>query len=913
MDLHPGQQQELRHAANLLRDRSAGWADRDAALQRVAELLREASIGAGSHGMVRLLPGISAQLSDLRSQIVRSACDVLAALSEVVTDADAGALEKPVREKVAPSLLVLAASANPVLAGFARDTLPQLAGVVCSASLFRLYVGELHTSKHVAGRVLACRCVLDALRSWPVATLEGAAPLLEVVLPSAAAEASQEVRSVARECLGEYKRVLPASAERAVAKLNATTRRHLDRGLESIEPAGGPPADVGLRAGRRGPSGVSGGLADRSKSISPTKASSRVRRPNSRSQGVLPTRSQPRGGYAQPDSKSDQGSGYAQGQAGGGAGRAALAGERSGGSAASDPLAAAQLSAGPSRASAVLDPEWAHELQEADIEEWGEWKVVPQASPQDGTPVAEALRAASLHATKESAAQWQGDELAAGATKASSGGRQSSAAAARRVEAAARRAAEAESVRLAPARAQEELVRQRLALAALSEQEDAELTLQRGDPVRAEAARARARIDATVAVRQARRASDGRGCDGLDGGREGVQRVLQEMEGELSLDSLESLEQTVLAELNRDEEDLRESRRWWPGQTRRSDSGGARAEPALADEGESEERAANVMQAGLRARQARLQLRAQRDEERAATVMQANLRARQARLESRAQRNALEEEQRRVAADEAERAAAAEAEEDDEAAGVEGSEDGKASDGARAPEETEAPRPRRKLSPLRRAAPRDARDDAAIPTRAPPPCWPQQRAEDMRGEQGQQLYDQWQQWQHWQQQMQWQGQHARSMPAGGAPHSLLERQAAALSHVAMAQQAQQMARLQAGISAALEMQRHNAVSAYLLGAQGTVQAAAQHAAWANPYAAPPRGAAHVQARAAAAVGALLPAINALPPSLRGQTQAAYPLQRQAAAPHPHHVYLDQMDSRQQRQLRKLAPRGSGSY
>ena len=114
----------LSKLADLLKDRKDDWALRDAALQQVAALVGAHGVGTHSADFKPVLMGIVAQLPDLRSQVVRSACSALTEFAAAV--GDQAAIERPMREAVLPTLLTLAGNGNKVLAAAGRDCMPTL-------------------------------------------------------------------------------------------------------------------------------------------------------------------------------------------------------------------------------------------------------------------------------------------------------------------------------------------------------------------------------------------------------------------------------------------------------------------------------------------------------------------------------------------------------------------------------------------------------------------------------------------------------------------------------------------------------------------------------------------------------------------------------------------------------------------
>ena len=111
-----------------LQTRDVEWDLRDAGLQRLTALLQEGALDTQSADSAQQLKAVVAaivtQLPDLRSQVARSACSALTTLATHL--GDHGALDRPMREAVLPTLLTMAGNGNKVLAAAARDCLPQL-------------------------------------------------------------------------------------------------------------------------------------------------------------------------------------------------------------------------------------------------------------------------------------------------------------------------------------------------------------------------------------------------------------------------------------------------------------------------------------------------------------------------------------------------------------------------------------------------------------------------------------------------------------------------------------------------------------------------------------------------------------------------------------------------------------------
>tara|TARA_B110001452_G_scaffold206339_1_gene176429 strand:+ start:78 stop:812 length:735 start_codon:yes stop_codon:yes gene_type:complete len=111
-----------------LQSKSGEWHVRDAALQRLASIVQDGALNPDASDFAPQLKAAVAaivlQLPDLRSQVARSACTTMTVLTAYVGDHPA--LDRPMRDAVVPTLLTMSGNGNKVLAGAARECLPQL-------------------------------------------------------------------------------------------------------------------------------------------------------------------------------------------------------------------------------------------------------------------------------------------------------------------------------------------------------------------------------------------------------------------------------------------------------------------------------------------------------------------------------------------------------------------------------------------------------------------------------------------------------------------------------------------------------------------------------------------------------------------------------------------------------------------
>ena len=183
-------------AGDYLLGRESHWAERDAALQRCGELLEEGALNPVdddfSTSLKSLVAGLVAQLPDLRSQVVRSACNTLALLAAEMCDH--AALERLMCKSVLPAVIALISNGNKVLATAGRDCLPILFMYCHFDSMLKVLASSLVEARHVAVRHSCCVCLLHALKYWPVQVLSSMAGLLERTLVPTATDAAVEVR-----------------------------------------------------------------------------------------------------------------------------------------------------------------------------------------------------------------------------------------------------------------------------------------------------------------------------------------------------------------------------------------------------------------------------------------------------------------------------------------------------------------------------------------------------------------------------------------------------------------------------------------------------------------------------------------------------------------------------------------------
>ena len=238
----------------LLADRQSHWAERDAALQRLGELVQDGFLDPDNESefgrsLKALMTGLSVQLPDLRSQVVRSACNTLALVCAEV--GDHSYMERPLVTQVLPALVTLVCNGNKVLATAGRETLPTLVMYCHFDGVLKVLATELLESKQKAVRHSCCVCLLHALQYWPLQVLSAVGALLERAIVPAATDAAPEVRSLARQCLVHYGLGFPERSAAVESRLDAPTRALVNQEMEQAPPVSNEQRHVLTPAARR--------------------------------------------------------------------------------------------------------------------------------------------------------------------------------------------------------------------------------------------------------------------------------------------------------------------------------------------------------------------------------------------------------------------------------------------------------------------------------------------------------------------------------------------------------------------------------------------------------------------------------------------------------------------------------------
>ena len=218
-------------ATELLSDRDAHWAERDAALQRLGELLQTGALDPSTDefgaSLKAMLSGVVTQLPDLRSQVVRSACSTLMLLAAEV--GDHAALDRPIREQVLPAVISLISNGNKVLATAGRECLPTLTMYCHFDGMLKVLCSAVVESRHNSVKHASLASLLHALQYWPREILSAVGGMLEKSLVPAATDAAVEVRALARQCLVQYSLAFPERTDLVDKRLDSPTRRQVKK------------------------------------------------------------------------------------------------------------------------------------------------------------------------------------------------------------------------------------------------------------------------------------------------------------------------------------------------------------------------------------------------------------------------------------------------------------------------------------------------------------------------------------------------------------------------------------------------------------------------------------------------------------------------------------------------------------
>lgn len=236
----------LLELADLLQSRRADWVVRDMALQRLLVITRNGGIEAETPLFKQIVSGLAEQIPDLRSQVVRSACAAIVELSCAV--GDHSAFDRPLREVLLPTLIDLVSNGNKVLANAGKEALLPLFTHCHFQGMLKLLATSLKESKHPSVKHSCCICLAYAIQFWPKQVLSPLALLLEETLVQIVADASADVRSLARHAIVAYSAGFSDRSLVVAMQLDANTRQLVEEESSRTPP---PPESDRHRLGSR--------------------------------------------------------------------------------------------------------------------------------------------------------------------------------------------------------------------------------------------------------------------------------------------------------------------------------------------------------------------------------------------------------------------------------------------------------------------------------------------------------------------------------------------------------------------------------------------------------------------------------------------------------------------------------------
>ena len=159
------------------------------------------------------------QLTDLRSQIVRLACQVVTKFAVV-----AGHRSRDFLSFVMPQLISMAAGANKVMAGFALDCAREVCSVVQVHKAIAPLCELCTTSRNKAVVECAIECILVALNKWE-SFRRNDVDSVEVAFEHCLKAASSKARATARQCYWAFHKSYPDRALKILKRTDTRTTK----------------------------------------------------------------------------------------------------------------------------------------------------------------------------------------------------------------------------------------------------------------------------------------------------------------------------------------------------------------------------------------------------------------------------------------------------------------------------------------------------------------------------------------------------------------------------------------------------------------------------------------------------------------------------------------------------------------
>lgn len=212
------------------------WKARDEVLKRLRGVIAggaTAEEGFASQ-ILRLRDPLVAQLQDLRSQVVRSACMAVSELSAATSESGlfehlADPIIETLLRQSMVTIQIIAQSAHG-----AAETIVHNARHGFPRVLARL-IGHVRRHKHAVMRAKAADCLLQALRTWPAACLDRFVDDLQAAVVSMLSDADASVRQNGRFAFWSFASLYPDRADAIADRvLDEGRRRQLE---EERDPA----------------------------------------------------------------------------------------------------------------------------------------------------------------------------------------------------------------------------------------------------------------------------------------------------------------------------------------------------------------------------------------------------------------------------------------------------------------------------------------------------------------------------------------------------------------------------------------------------------------------------------------------------------------------------------------------------
>ena len=207
--------------AIILKDNSEHWKPRMKAMEELLEVIedqRNTPDKLTKDIFKALRHPLKTQLTDLRSQVVRLACQIITKFAVV-----AGPRSRDFLSFVMPHLISMAAGANKVMAGFALDCAREVCTVVQVHKAIAPLCELCTTSRNKAVVECAIECLLVALNTWESFRRSDTNDL-EKAIEKCLKAASSKARATARDCYWAFHKAYPDRAKKMLKRSDTRTQ-----------------------------------------------------------------------------------------------------------------------------------------------------------------------------------------------------------------------------------------------------------------------------------------------------------------------------------------------------------------------------------------------------------------------------------------------------------------------------------------------------------------------------------------------------------------------------------------------------------------------------------------------------------------------------------------------------------------